>query len=76
MRAKCESQAHCKGSQFSTSPPCAFLRRAMVERTVAAGPVVKVQQPPACVLPQDLDWHFQMPAATRFTFSLPQKLQK
>ena len=32
------------------APCCCFLRRAMVARTVAAGPVLRVQQPPAMIL--------------------------
>ena len=37
-------------SPGTKSPCCCFLRRAMVARTVAAGPVLRVQQPPAMIL--------------------------
>mmetsp|Transcript_508 Transcript_508/g.460 ORF Transcript_508/g.460 Transcript_508/m.460 type:complete len:100 (-) Transcript_508:177-476(-) len=61
-------------AHLSSPEVMAFLRRLIVARTVAAGPVESCQQPPAMVLWQVFDLHCQIPAATRLTFSLPQKL--
>ena len=71
-------KVHRSGSrvraQSSLPTVMVFFRRLIVARTVAAVPVERAQQPPAMVFLQVLDLHFQMPPATRFTFSLPQKL--
>ena len=48
-------------------------RRRMEERTVVPATVAGAQAPPAMTFLHFL--HFQMPTASRFTVSLPQKLQ-
>lgn len=50
-----------------------YIRRRIVDRTVAAAVVATVQAPPARVFLQAR--HFQIPTAERFTESLPQKVQ-
>merc|ERR1719324_1180697 len=68
-----------QSAHFTSAPSpvaCAFRKRLIVARTVAAGPVVRLQHPPAMVFKHVLDLHFQMPPAKRFTLFFPQKLQR
>merc|ERR1719413_187298 len=68
-----------RSAHFTSAPSpvaCAFRSRLIVARTVAAGPVVRLQQPPAMAFPHVFALHFQMPPATRLTLFLPQNVHR